>query len=313
MSVLLNFSDPDQYAEALRVASAKLIVTGRGAFSASLMKTELDTVWMQRGYASVGRISQVRVIDRAHFAFLAEPGPPQRWAGREIGTGELFTLSAADELIMSTPAAGSWGTVSFERDALARVSVGLAGRDAANSRPRGAAYAVPPGLALDRLIRLHRRLERLARERPEVLRVSAVARQWDDALVRALLGTTATGPFEPDRSARRRHAALLRRLEAVLDARPGEPMTLTELCLATGVTERTLHACCQEFYGMSPVRYLRLRRMNLAQRALSRAMPGARSVTEIAARYGFWEFGRFAQRYRSLFGETPSQTLRRRG
>jgi AraC-like DNA-binding protein len=60
---------------------------------------------------------------------------------------------------------------------------------------------------------------------------------------------------------------------------------------------------------MSPKRYLLLRRMHLARRALRDGAPTATTVTEIATRYGFWQFGRFAGQYRSLYGELPSVTL----
>ena len=62
---------------------------------------------------------------------------------------------------------------------------------------------------------------------------------------------------------------------------------------------------------MSPTRYLWLRRMHLASRALRMADPTTTTVTQIATSYAFWELGRFAVAYRSLFGETPSATLRR--
>jgi transcriptional regulator GlxA family with amidase domain len=62
---------------------------------------------------------------------------------------------------------------------------------------------------------------------------------------------------------------------------------------------------------MGPKRYLLPRRMRLARRALRQAAPAAASVTDIATRFGFWQLGRFAVEYQSLFGESPSATLRR--
>ena len=47
----------------------------------------------------------------------------------------------------------------------------------------------------------------------------------------------------------------------------------------------------------------------MARRALREATPDAMTVTDVATRYGFWQLGRFAVEYRSLFGELPSVTL----
>jgi transcriptional regulator GlxA family with amidase domain len=62
---------------------------------------------------------------------------------------------------------------------------------------------------------------------------------------------------------------------------------------------------------MSPARYLLLRRLNMARSALRRADPATAKVAEIARNCQFQEPGRFAVTYRTIFGETPSTTLRR--
>ena len=90
-----------------------------------------------------------------------------------------------------------------------------------------------------------------------------------------------------------------------------QPVYLVDICKAIGVSERTLRAACREQFGVSPTRYLWLRRMYLARRRLAEAVVTSTSVTEVAMANGFWELGRFAAEYRSLFGETPSMTLRR--
>ena len=127
----------------------------------------------------------------------------------------------------------------------------------------------------------------------------------------AIVSCVSGGETAETSNAHHRHAVILRRLEEVLEANPDRTLYAAELCAAAGASDRTLRACCQEYLGMSPMRYLWLRRMHLARRALRIGEPATTTVTEIATSYGFWELGRFSVAYRSLFGKSPSAALRR--
>ncbi len=109
----------------------------------------------------------------------------------------------------------------------------------------------------------------------------------------------------------RHHAAIISKFEEFIEANCVDPIYLSEICVATGVSEKALRRCCHEHLGMGPVRYLWLRRMNLVRSALLRADPATATVTGIATDHGFWELGRFSVEYRALFGESPSASLRR--
>jgi len=108
-----------------------------------------------------------------------------------------------------------------------------------------------------------------------------------------------------------RKPAVIARLDELLTANLGRPLHLAEICAATGVAERTLRLYCQKHFGMGPVRYMWLRRMHLARSALMHADPDTATVTRIATEHGFLELGRFSVGYRTLFGESPSVSLRR--
>ena len=82
---------------------------------------------------------------------------------------------------------------------------------------------------------------------------------------------------------------------------------MAQLCLDLGVSRRTLQSGFQHLLGTSPLAYLKAVRLHQARRALKRVG----SVTEAATGCGFWHFGHFAHDYQALFGEKPSETLRR--
>ena len=133
----------------------------------------------------------------------------------------------------------------------------------------------------------------------------------EQALVEAVVFCLADGQDRDARNVQRSRARVMRRVEEMLMANPDEPLYMAELAAQAGTSYWTLRECCLAYLGMSPKRYLWLRRMHLARRALRGADPETKTVTEIASDYGFWELGRFSVAYRSLFGESPSAALRR--
>ncbi|MFO7704766.1 MAG: helix-turn-helix domain-containing protein [Halopseudomonas sp.] len=88
------------------------------------------------------------------------------------------------------------------------------------------------------------------------------------------------------------------------------PVTMTELCELAHVSRRTLQYSFETILGISPLRFLRVTRLNQARRALGEAGTGC-TVTGISAAWGFWHSGQFAKDYKQLFGESPSATLKR--
>ncbi len=89
-----------------------------------------------------------------------------------------------------------------------------------------------------------------------------------------------------------------------------EPFSILELCNHIGASRRKLQYCFQETLGINPVAYFRTLRLNAVRRELCERTQ-SHGVQGVAARWGFWHLSRFSSDYRTLFGESPSQTLRR--
>ena len=151
----------------------------------------------------------------------------------------------------------------------------------------------------------------MANDAPMVLTHPEVAHCLEQAIIETMVDCLSGGRIDEEKAAVRQHAAIMRRFHLVIEKHVDEPIYVPELCRAIGASQRTLRVCCQEHLGMGPKRFLLLRRMNMVRRALQESTPMTSTITEIATRYGFWQFGRLAAEYKALFGETPSATLAR--
>lgn len=89
-----------------------------------------------------------------------------------------------------------------------------------------------------------------------------------------------------------------------------QPMTIEELAEAGGLNKRSLQRAFQVRFEMSPMEFVRRRRLEEAHAMLASAASGM-TVTAVALRVGFGHMGRFARDYHAQFGEKPSETLGR--
>lgn len=104
--------------------------------------------------------------------------------------------------------------------------------------------------------------------------------------------------------------ARLRRIEDWIDAHYDEPIGVTDMARAGGIGIRSVQLAFQRLRGCSPREAVLRRRLQQARQRLSSGDPSL-TVTQVATDCGFYNFGRFAVRYRQMFGEPPSQTLMR--
>src|SRR6516162_9838412 len=309
-SVVRNYADPDAYFSRVRNMLLEGLVEQRGQFRAKSTQIDLHRLFMYRSDENLAHIIKVTPEGRAGIFFATALGQPAtQFNGIEVADDQIARKPPDWEWYLRASAACGWGTMSLSPEDLAAASGAIIGRELV---PATFAYSLaPPAPHLLRLRELHEAAAHLANTAPDIIAKPEVARAMEQALVEAMVFCLAGSHSETARNVRRNHRRVMRSLEDVVMANADQPLYMTELSAQVGASYWTLRDCCLEYLGMSPKRYLWLRRMHLARRALRSADGERTTVTEIASDYGFWEFGRFSVAYRSLFGESPSATLRR--
>jgi AraC-like DNA-binding protein len=305
-----TFLEPDHYEASLRQTQIEILIALSSKFKARLTWAELHDLQVLRCEEDFPRVAYVCLGPQLSFVtFPAHSGPLPVWGGTELRPGEIVFHGRGERLHQSTPGSFVWSLIALDPVQLEQYGRALSGKPF--SLPSEGKILRPSARGVARLRRLHAQVCRLAETKPRLLAHTEVARAIEQGLIQTLVACLTTTSMRADGAIKRRHASTMIRFEEVLAEHLGEPLHMIELCELIGVTERTMRSCCTEFLGMSPTRYVLLRRLSRARIALRDAVPDGANLLELVRGLGFAEPERFETAYLAAFGETPRTTLQR--
>lgn len=302
----LQFRDTEHLSSVLKHTDVSAVQLSRGRFHADLSQRSLGGWTLQYIRFHEGQSSAAGTAARKLHAFLIPLSveSPCRLLGEELTSDRMAMYAPGGEHadvsrgglseVVVTPPVGVLDEAADRGERISLIS-------------SGSAVTTVSGVEFETL----KRVLRHCRSLPEPSVASPeLERSVADALELALLGALrnnaeipASGRLPLPR------AAILARVRDALERNDADPLYATELAKLAGVSYPTLRRIFVEWFGVSPARYLFLKRLYLArQRILSGE---CLTVTEAATVCGFWELGRFSRRYAEMFGELPSATLAR--
>lgn len=302
----LEFRDTEHLSSVLKHTDVSAVQLSRGRFHADLAQKSLGEWTLQYIRFHEGKSSAAGTAARKRHAFLIPLSltSPCRLLGEELtadrmaiyapGSEHADVSSAGLSEVVVTPPIGILDAAADRGEQISLISSGSAVTMAPEAELR----------TLKRVLRHCRSLPDPSVASPHLER--SVADVLELALVGALRSSTeiqASGRLPLPRP------VVLARVRDALVRNHAEPLYATELAKLAGVSYPTLRRIFVEWFGVSPVRYLFLKRLYLARHGLLSGE--CQTVTEAATVCGFWELGRFARRYAELFGELPSVTLAR--
>jgi hypothetical protein len=247
-SAVRTFSDPDEYAAAIRATKAELTVTGRGQFGAKIIRIDLHRLWMQRCSDNLPRVGHsASMSGRAIISFRTERGPTLLAGAAEMHPTNVVRCSEGSSSFQRSSGSASWGSMSLPVEDMISVGTTLGGCDLAP--PSVTLIVIPPPAAMSRLQRLHAAAGDLAENAPKIIANAEAARGLEQALIEAMVGCLAQGESRENRLAHGQHAVVMRRFRRIVEESPEQPLYIPEICKSIGVSQSTLRMCCQEHLG----------------------------------------------------------------
>jgi AraC family ethanolamine operon transcriptional activator len=301
------FAEFDAYEDAIQHAQVRMTLHRRERPKWAVGQMSFGNLYLQWGTSGGGMVSEGEILPGGHALFIPLNNFTTNGVnGCRLNEDSIMVAASGSEFCISADGWNHWCSLFIPHSAIGDLPLG---RDEQSSS--GCRVA---SIGRCRLRQVRRAVRQAARLASGDVSLQSM---WDDieTLIRDF--AKAAIAHEPSRTHRRRGRPRIDRhgvVRLVADDPTPESNQISrvgEFADAAGVSERTLLRVFRDWFGVTPARYARLRQLHAVRNALLDADPGSTTVTAVLVQYNIDQFGRFAGVYRSLFGESPSETLSR--
>lgn len=180
-----------------------------------------------------------------------------------------------------------WIYISFKADYLEESLLEPLHAKLDTRRSQSSCLRCQQQLSLDSLYGIVNEITELVNSNPLIFQNTDIIKgmEWSliDSQMLVLSNTLNSSAKNTDRS-KKSHESIIRQSIDFLKSNSYEPIHVLDLCSALNVGLRTLYYAFREFYGISPIRCLRLLRFAKARRDPVKAAPERTTVTDIVAK-----------------------------
>ena len=299
------FPEPDDYGAQLPGTRVFLLVAP-ALFRARLEWVDLRRLRLLRGQETAARVRYTSLPrDRAFVTFPVHRDTTLICGGIVVGPGNIIFHASGEHYHERIAAPSTFGIISMHVETLSLFARTLTGKEI-ELPPAGLVIRPRPADRLQ-LLRLHARASRLVQTNIDMIMHPEVSRALEEDLVLALM-TCLSADSRPHGSPADLREPVMVRLEEALAACPDQIPGVTEMSGMIGVPQAALQSCCLKVMGMSPERYLFLRRLIQVQALLKRAGFAVASISDVPRRHGFADIHHFVTEYQRAFGSVPAQS-----
>ena len=301
MPTQIEALEVDEFTTAIAGLEIDYVRTDTGDGPCRMTVAGTDAGKLSVGSVGFSTISRTDVPDGLVVFSLINSTPPGGvWCGVDLTVGQLNVYGPGTSFVGVNPAGLGASFLAVGLDSIERAAADLGSTLVASS----SVQPLPSRPSVERL----RGAMRRASARPEML---------DDVRLASIIVDAAVGVLTDEESSDAdRHRRLdskkivLACLEFVESIDCHQP-AMTDLRRAACVSESRVRQAFIEVLNVSPTRYFQYRLLSRLRDDLLQADPTQETVTRIASSLGVTQLGRIAGRYRQLFEELPSDTLRR--